>query len=29
MDEGLSHWINGGEKGYLNWGILLFEKGNV
>ena len=26
MDEGLSHWINGGEKGYLNWGILLFKK---
>ncbi|MDR9448327.1 MAG: methyltransferase domain-containing protein [Psychroflexus sp.] len=26
MDKGLSHWINGGQKGYLNWGILLFKK---
>lgn len=26
MDKGLSHWIDGGLKGYLNWGILLFLK---
>lgn len=26
MDKGLSHWIEGGKQGYLNWGILLFEK---
>ena len=26
MDKGLSHWIDGGKKGYLNWGILLFKK---
>lgn len=26
MDKGLSHWIDGGHKGYLNWGILLFQK---
>lgn len=28
MNKGLSHWIRGGEKGYLNWGILLFKKSN-
>ena len=26
MNEGLSHWINGGKNGHLNWGILLFRK---
>ena len=26
MKKGLEHWINGGKKGYLNWGILLFRK---
>ncbi|MCI5083757.1 MAG: methyltransferase domain-containing protein [Saprospiraceae bacterium] len=26
MDKGLSHWIQGGQKGYLNWGILMFQK---
>jgi len=26
MKAGLNHWIEGGKKGYLNWGILLFEK---
>ena len=26
MNGGLSHWIDGGKKGYLNWGILLFKK---
>jgi sarcosine/dimethylglycine N-methyltransferase len=26
MDKGLMHWIEGGKKGYLNWGILLFQK---
>jgi sarcosine/dimethylglycine N-methyltransferase len=25
MKKGLQHWIEGGEKGYLNWGILHFE----
>ncbi len=26
MKRGLQHWINGGHKGYLNWGILHFVK---
>ena len=26
MKEGLEHWINGGEKGYLAWGIFHFQK---
>ncbi len=26
MKSGLQHWIDGGKKGYLNWGILLLEK---
>ncbi len=26
MKKGLEHWVNGGKKGYLNWGILLFRK---
>ena len=26
MIQGLSHWINAGEKGYLAWGILHFRK---
>ncbi|MEJ2692498.1 MAG: methyltransferase domain-containing protein [Candidatus Thiodiazotropha sp.] len=26
MIQGLSHWINAGEKGYLSWGILHFRK---
>lgn len=26
MKKGLQHWINGGQKGYLNWGILHFRK---
>jgi len=25
MKRGLKHWIEGGKKGYLNWGILQFE----
>lgn len=25
MKEGLEHWIEGGQKGYLNWGILHFS----
>ena len=25
MKKGLQHWIDGGKKGYLNWGILHFE----
>lgn len=28
MKTGLSHWVDGGNKGYLNWGILKFEKPN-
>lgn len=26
MKKGLRHWIEGGEKGYLTWGIFLFRK---
>jgi sarcosine/dimethylglycine N-methyltransferase len=26
MKKGLGHWIDGGEKGYLVWGIFLFKK---
>jgi sarcosine/dimethylglycine N-methyltransferase len=26
MKKGLQHWINGGKNGYLNWGILHFQK---
>jgi len=26
MKKGLGHWIDGGEKGYLVWGIFLFQK---
>ena len=26
MKKGLGHWIDGGEKGYLVWGIFVFEK---
>ncbi|MCB0395208.1 MAG: methyltransferase domain-containing protein [Flavobacteriales bacterium] len=26
MLAGLDHWIDGGKKGYLNWGILQFKK---
>lgn len=26
MQSGLQHWINGGKKGYLNWGIIQFQK---
>lgn len=26
MKNGLQHWVNGGNKGYLNWGILHFKK---
>lgn len=26
MKKGLQHWIEGGRKGYLNWGILQFKK---
>jgi len=26
MQIGLQHWIEGGQKGYLNWGILHFRK---
>lgn len=25
MKKGLQHWVEGGQNGYLNWGILLFE----
>ncbi len=28
MMQGLQHWVNGGKKGYLNWGILQFRKPN-
>ncbi len=28
MIEGLNHWIEAGKKGYLNWGILQFQKRN-
>jgi len=26
MDTGLGHWVNGGNNGYLNWGIMVFKK---
>jgi sarcosine/dimethylglycine N-methyltransferase len=26
MKKGLQHWIDGGRKGYLAWGIFVFEK---
>jgi len=26
MKKGLQHWINGGKKNYLNWGIMHFKK---
>jgi len=26
MKTGLSHWVNGGQRGYLVWGIFLFQK---
>ena len=26
MDQGLSHWVKGGEAGHLAWGILHFQK---
>ncbi len=26
MVKGLKHWIKAGQSGFLNWGILLFEK---
>jgi sarcosine/dimethylglycine N-methyltransferase len=26
MLQGLSHWIEAGDKGYLAWGILMFRK---
>lgn len=26
MKKGLRHWVDGGEKGYLVWGIFVFEK---
>jgi len=26
MKKGLGHWIDGGRKGYLAWGLFLFEK---
>ncbi len=26
MKKGLNHWIEGGHKGYLAWGIFIFEK---
>lgn len=29
MITGLKHWIEAGEKGYLNWGILQFQKRNI
>ncbi len=27
MKSGLTHWIDGGHKGFLTWGIFVFEKG--
>lgn len=27
MNAGLQHWVDGGRKGYLTWGIFVFEKG--
>jgi sarcosine/dimethylglycine N-methyltransferase len=29
MKEGLSHWVDGGRKGYLVWGIFTFRKSGV
>lgn len=29
MISGLNHWIDSGKKGFLNWGILQFQKGNI
>jgi sarcosine/dimethylglycine N-methyltransferase len=26
MKKGLKHWMDGGEKGYLAWGVFLFQK---
>ncbi len=26
MKKGLGHWIEGGNKGYLSWGVFVFEK---
>jgi len=26
MKKGLRHWIDGGKKGYLAWGIFHFKK---
>jgi sarcosine/dimethylglycine N-methyltransferase len=26
MKDGLQHWVDGGKKGYLAWGIFVFEK---
>ena len=26
MKKGLSHWVDGGKKGYLTWGIFLFKR---
>ncbi|MDH5648152.1 MAG: methyltransferase domain-containing protein [Gammaproteobacteria bacterium] len=26
MKKGLGHWIDGGERGYLTWGIFVFQK---
>ena len=26
MKAGLQHWVNGGNKGHLQWGILHFRK---
>ena len=26
MKKGLGHWVDGGKKGYLSWGIFLFQK---
>ena len=26
MKAGLQHWIDGGTKGYLAWGVFLFRK---
>ena len=28
MKTGLRHWIDGGQQGYLTWGIFWFQKGN-
>jgi sarcosine/dimethylglycine N-methyltransferase len=26
MIKGLGHWVDGGDKGYLSWGIFIFQK---